>query len=162
MTVISGARCWGRSWRSRGAAIVAVLLALAGRATLGDRMGAVGSSWAVAATGRSEAREQRAAGSLRGRGPPATKAPVRSIPDGELTLRASMAPCEGGRRRSKGTRSLGLEPALPRRSIRHRRTAMHHLDPAVLTSPGVSAHIYVRVGYELGHLLRPAQTQSSP
>ena len=43
MTVLSGARRWGRSWQSRGAAIVAVLGALACSATLGDRMGAAGA-----------------------------------------------------------------------------------------------------------------------
>ena len=43
MTVLSGARRWGRSWQRRGAAIVAVLLALACSATLGDRMGAAGA-----------------------------------------------------------------------------------------------------------------------
>ena len=41
MTVLSGAHRWGRSWQSRGAAIVAVLVALACSATLGDRMGAL-------------------------------------------------------------------------------------------------------------------------
>ena len=100
MTVISGARRWGRSWQGRGAAIVAVLVALACSATLGDRMGAAGAvsdlwgpprprlvarweqagkSWMVAATGGSEAREQGVAGSPRGRAPPATKAPVRAV-----------------------------------------------------------------------------------
>ena len=44
MTVLSGARRWGRSWQSRGAAIVAVLGALACSATLGDRMGAARSA----------------------------------------------------------------------------------------------------------------------
>ena len=103
MTVQSGARRWGRSWQSRGAAIVAVLVALACSATLGDRMGAAGAvsdlwgpprprlvarweqagkSWLVAASGGSEARERGAAGSPRGRAPPATKAPVRAVPDG--------------------------------------------------------------------------------
>ena len=103
MTVLSGAHRWGRSWQSRGAAIVAVLGALACSATLGDRMGAAGAvsdlwgpprprlvarweqagkSWLVAASGGSEAREQGAAGSHRGRAPPATKAPVRAVPDG--------------------------------------------------------------------------------
>ena len=100
MTVISGARRWGRSWQGRGAAIVAVLVALACSATPGDRMGAAGAvsdlwgpprprlvarweqagkSWMVAATGGSEAREQGVAGSPRGRAPPATKAPVRAV-----------------------------------------------------------------------------------
>ena len=100
MTVLSGAHRWGRSWQSRGAAIVAVLGALACSATLGDRMGAAGAvsdlwgpprprlvarweqagkSWLVAASGGSEAREQDAAGSHRGREPPATKAPVRTV-----------------------------------------------------------------------------------
>ena len=101
MTVISGARRWGRSWQSRGAAIVAVLVALACSATLGDRMGGAvsdlwgpprprlvarweqaGKSWMVAATGGSEAREQGVAGSPRGRAPPATKAPVRAVSGG--------------------------------------------------------------------------------
>ena len=70
---------------------------------LGDRMGAAGAvsdlwgpprprlvarceqagkSWLVIASGGSEAREQGAAGSHRGRAPPATKAPVRTVPDG--------------------------------------------------------------------------------
>ncbi len=100
MTVLSGAHRWGRSWQSRGAAIVAVLVALACSATLGDRMGAAGAvsdlwgpprprlvarweqagkSWLVAASGGSEAREQGAVGSPRGRAPPATKAPVRAV-----------------------------------------------------------------------------------
>ena len=91
MTVIEQARCWRRSWKSRGAAIVAVL---ACSATLGDRMGAAGAvsdlwgpqrprlvarceqagkSWKVAPTGGSEAREQGGAGSHRGRGPPAKR-----------------------------------------------------------------------------------------
>ena len=103
MTVLSGAHRWGRSWQSRGAAIVAVLVALACSATLGDRMDAAsavsdlwgpprprlvarweqaGKSWLVAASGGSEARERGAAGSPRGRAPPATKAPVRAVPDG--------------------------------------------------------------------------------
>ena len=103
MTVLSGAHRWGRSWQSRGAAIVAVLGALACSATLGDRMGAAGAvsdlwgpprprlvarweqagkSWLVAASGGSEARERGAVGSPRGRAPPATKAPVRAVPDG--------------------------------------------------------------------------------
>ena len=43
MTVISGARRWGHSWQSRGAAIVAVLAALVCSATLGDRTGAAGA-----------------------------------------------------------------------------------------------------------------------
>ena len=97
MTVLAEASRWGRRWRSRGAAIVAVLRALAVSATLGDRMGAAGAvsdrwgpprprlvarweqtgkSWIVAASGRSEAREQGLGGGLRGRAPPATKAPV--------------------------------------------------------------------------------------
>ncbi len=95
MTVLWGARCWGRSWRSRGVAIMAVLLALAVSATLGERMGAAGAvsdlwgpprprlvarweqagqSWVVAASGRSAAREQGVVDHLRGRAPPATKA----------------------------------------------------------------------------------------
>ena len=103
MTVLTGARGWGRSWPSRAAAIVAVLAALAVSATLGDRMGAAGAvsdlwgpprprlvarweqagqSWMVAATGRSEAREPGVGGGLRGRAPPATKAPVRAVSDG--------------------------------------------------------------------------------
>ena len=40
MTVLAGAGSWERSWQSRGAAIVAVLVALAVSARLGDRMGA--------------------------------------------------------------------------------------------------------------------------
>ena len=43
MTVLAGAGSWERSWQSRGAAIVAVLVALAVTATLGDRMGAAGA-----------------------------------------------------------------------------------------------------------------------
>ena len=43
MTVLSGARRWGRSWQNRGATIVAVLVALACSAPLGDRMGAAGA-----------------------------------------------------------------------------------------------------------------------
>ena len=103
MTVISGARRWGRSWQSRGAAIMALLVALACSATLGDRMGAAGAvsdlwgpprprlvarweqtgkSWMVARAGSSEAREQGVAGSRRGRAPPATKAPVRAVSGG--------------------------------------------------------------------------------
>ena len=103
MTVISDAHRWGRSWQSRGAAIVAVLVALAVSATLRDRMGAAGAvshlwgpprprlvarweqagkSWIVAATGRSDAREQDLSGGLRGRAPPATKAPVRAVSGG--------------------------------------------------------------------------------
>ena len=103
MTVISEAQRWGRSWQRRGAAIVAVLAALAVSATLGDRMGAAGAvsdlwgpprprlvarweqagkSWIVAATGRSEAREQGLGGGLRERAPPATKAPVRALSGG--------------------------------------------------------------------------------
>ena len=103
MTVISETQRWGRSWQSRGAAIVAVLEALVCSATLGDRMGAAGAvsdlwgpprprlvarweqagkSWMVAATGRSEAREQGVGGNLRGRAPPATKAPDRAGPNG--------------------------------------------------------------------------------
>ena len=79
---------------------MAVLLALACSATLGDRMGAAGAvsdlwepprprlvarweqagkSWLVAASGGSEAREQGVAGSPRGRAPPATKAPVGAV-----------------------------------------------------------------------------------
>ena len=93
-------RAAGRSWQSRGAAIVAVLETLACSATLGDRMGAAGAvsdlwgpprprlvarweqtgkSWLVVRAGSSEAREQDAAGSHRGRAPPATKAPVGAV-----------------------------------------------------------------------------------
>ena len=100
MTVILSARRWGCSWQSRGAVIVAALLAVACSATLGDRMGAAGTvsdlwgpprprlvarweqagkSWMVAATGGSEAREQGVASNRRGRAPPATKAPVRAV-----------------------------------------------------------------------------------
>lgn len=103
MTVLSGARSWRRSWKKRGAAIVAVLVALVCSATLGDRMGAAGAvsdlwgpprprlvarweqagkSWKVTEIGRSEAREQGGAGSLGGRAPPATKAPVGALPNG--------------------------------------------------------------------------------
>lgn len=97
MTVIAAAQRRGRSWQRRGAAIVAVLEALVCSATLGDRMGAAGAvsdlwgpprprlvarweqtgkSWIVAATDRSEAREQGEADHLRGRAPPATTALV--------------------------------------------------------------------------------------
>ena len=114
MTVISGARRWGRSWQGRGAAIVAVLVALACSATLGDRMGAAGAvsdlwgparprlvarweqagkSWMVAATGGSEAREQGVAGNPRGRAPPATAAGIAYAND----LRPLVDP-EGGYR----------------------------------------------------------------
>ena len=85
---------------------MAVLVALACSATLGDRMGAAGAvsdlwgpprprlvarweqtgkSWLVAASGGSEAREQGVAGSHRGRAPPATKAPVRAVSGGAPT-----------------------------------------------------------------------------
>lgn len=105
MTVISQACRWRRSWKKRGAAVVAVLAALVCSATLGDRMGAAGAvsdlwgpprprlvarweqagkSWKVAETGGSEAREQGGAGSLGGRAPPATKAPVGALPDGAM------------------------------------------------------------------------------
>ena len=101
MTVRDGAARWARSWQSRGAAILAVLLALPCSATLGDRMGAAGAvsdlwgpprprlvarweqagkSWIVAPGGASEAREQGAAGTPRGRSPPATKTPPSSAP----------------------------------------------------------------------------------
>ena len=91
MTVLSGARTWARSWQSRGAAIVAVLEAVAVVATLGDRMGEAGAvsdlwgpprprlvarweqtgnSWKVLAIGGSRAREQGVVGALLGRGPP--------------------------------------------------------------------------------------------
>ena len=95
MTVLAEAQRWGRSWQRRGAAIMAVLLALAVSATLGDRMAAAGAvsdlwgpprprlvarweqtgkSWIVAAIDRSEAREQGVVAHPRGRAPPATKA----------------------------------------------------------------------------------------
>ncbi len=91
MTVLAEARRWRRGWKSRGAAIVAVLAALVSSATLGDRIGAAGAvsdlwgpprprlvarweqtgnSWRVLAIGRSRAREQGVGGALRGRGPP--------------------------------------------------------------------------------------------
>ena len=103
MTVLSGARNWARGWQSRGAAIVAVLEAVAVVATLGDRMGAAGAvsdvwgpprprlvarweqagkSWIVARAGRSEALQKEMAGNRRGRSPPATKAPVRGTSGG--------------------------------------------------------------------------------
>ena len=103
MTVLAGARSWERSWQSRGAAIMAVLAAVAVSATLGDRMAAAGAvsdlwgpprprlvarweqagkSWIVARAGRSEARKKEMAGSPRGRAPPATKAPVRAASGG--------------------------------------------------------------------------------
>ena len=80
-----------------------MLVALACSATLGDRMVPLvrsaisgghrargcwarweqtGKSWLVVRAGSFEAREQGAAGSPRGRAPPATKAPVRAVPDG--------------------------------------------------------------------------------
>ena len=101
MTVRDGAARWARSWQSRGAAILAVLLALPCSATLGDRMGAagavsdlwgpprprlvarweqVGESWIVAPGGASETRERGAAGTPRGRAPPTTKTPPSSAP----------------------------------------------------------------------------------
>ena len=97
MTVLAEARRWGRRWQSRGAAIVRVLLVLSVSATLGDRMGAAGAvsdlwgpprprlvarweqtgtSWIVVAIGSSAAPERGTVGHLRGRGPPATRAPV--------------------------------------------------------------------------------------
>ena len=103
MTVLAGAGSWERSWQSRGAAIVAVLVALAVSARLGDRIGAAGAvsdlwgpprprlvarweqagkSWIVARAGRSEALRKDMVGRLRGRAPPATKAPVRAASDG--------------------------------------------------------------------------------
>ena len=103
MTVVAGARSGERSWQSRGAAIVAVLVALAVSATLGDRMGAAGAvsdlwgpprprlvarweqagrSWMVVRGGRSEAWQPGVAGNRRGRAPPATKAPARAGSDG--------------------------------------------------------------------------------
>ena len=99
--VDDGAARWARSWQSRGAAILAVLLALPCSATLGDRMGAagavsdlwgpprprlvarweqVGESWIVAPGGASETRERGAAGTPRGRSPPTTKTPPSSAP----------------------------------------------------------------------------------
>ena len=104
-TALAGARSWERSWESRGAAIVAVLVARAVSARLGDRMGAAGAvsdlwgpsrprlvarweqagkTWIVARAGRSEALQKDMAGSLRGRAPPATKAPVRAASDGAM------------------------------------------------------------------------------
>ena len=97
MTVLSGAHRWGRSWQSRGAASRCW-----GRWPAARRGGPHGCRWcgqrsvgaaAPAAGGalgagrqelaggreRSEAREQGAAGSHRGRAPPATKAPVRTV-----------------------------------------------------------------------------------
>ena len=96
MTVRTGAQRWGRSWQSCGAAIMAVLLALACDATLPDRMAAagavsdrwgpprprlvarwetVGGSWIVAPRGRSPAPEPDVDGGRQERAPPATKAP---------------------------------------------------------------------------------------
>ena len=48
LTLIEGARRWGRSWRNRGAAILAVLSAIPSGASLLDRMlaaGAVSGLW---------------------------------------------------------------------------------------------------------------------
>ena len=98
MTVLSGARRWGRKLAEarssdRGGAGGGWRAAPG----WGDRMGAAGAvsdlwgpprprlvarweqSWLVAASGGSEAREQGVAGSHRGRAPPATKAPVRAV-----------------------------------------------------------------------------------
>ena len=96
MTVLAGAGSSERSWQSRGAAIVAVVVALAVNATLGDGMGAAGAvsdlwgpprprlvarweqagkSRIVARAGRSEGQQKDMAGRLRGRAPPATKRP---------------------------------------------------------------------------------------
>ncbi len=103
MTVRDGAARWGRSWQSRGAAIVAVLRAITAAATLGDRMAAAGAvsdlwgpprprlvarweqagkSWIVAPTEASAAREQGGAGSPRERAPPTTKLLDRGAPGG--------------------------------------------------------------------------------
>ena len=94
LTLIDGARRWGRSWRSRGAAILAVLSAIPIGASLLDRMLAAGAvsglwdshqrrrtpqrwdtrrgSWVIAPAADSELTEQRATEAARERGPPAT------------------------------------------------------------------------------------------
>ena len=84
MTVLAGARSWERSWRSRdrgGAGAVSDLWRPS-RPRLVARWEQAGKSWIVARAGRSEPLLKDMAGNLRGRAPPATKAPVRAASGG--------------------------------------------------------------------------------
>lgn len=93
MILLSGARRWGASWRDRGAAVLAVLVALPIQASLLDRLGAAGAlgglwtesqrwdaarrSWVVA---RSPGPEHSIADAPRSRAPPPTTLPGAARP----------------------------------------------------------------------------------
>ncbi len=93
MVLIAGARAWGRWWRTRGSAVTAVLHALAGGASLLDRLAAAGAvsdlwgpprprrvarweaagaSWVLAPARGSAAVEQHTGGVAHRRPPPHT------------------------------------------------------------------------------------------
>lgn len=91
MRLFRGARSWARSWKTRGAAVLAVLLAIPIQASLLDRMLAAGadsglwgqprrwdaarSTWVVAPSPASERSEHSATTAPRARGPPPTNSP---------------------------------------------------------------------------------------
>lgn len=95
MRLFTGARTWASSWKMRGAAIQAVLLAIPIQASLLDRMlaaGAVSGLWAMRHPQRwdadrgtwviapSERREHPGAAAPRGRSPPPTNLPDAAVP----------------------------------------------------------------------------------
>ena len=89
MTLIGGAGSWEKSWKLRGAAILAVLVALPNEVSLLDRLLAAGAAsdlwaqprrlearrmrWVGKRWPGSRSSEQRGAGGSGGRGPPPTK-----------------------------------------------------------------------------------------
>ena len=89
MTLIGGAGSWEKSWKLRGAAILAVLVALPNEVSLLDRLLAAGAAsdlwaqprrwearrmrWVAKRWPGSRSSEQRGAGRSGGRGPPPTK-----------------------------------------------------------------------------------------
>ena len=99
MKLLRGAGGWAKSWKSRGAAVLAVLVAIPIQASLHYRMlaaGAAGGLWAqprhwdadrgswltwpIAPCPASERSEQPVAAAPRARGPPPTKSPGAAAP----------------------------------------------------------------------------------
>lgn len=99
MKLLRGAGAWARSWKTRGAAVLAVLVAIPIQASLLYRMlaaGAAGGLWAqprywdadrgtwltwpIAPSPASGRSEHSATPVPRGRGPPPTKSPVAAAP----------------------------------------------------------------------------------
>lgn len=100
MKLFSGARAWAKGWKMRGAAILAVLLAIPIQASLLDRILAAGAviglwslrhpqrwdanreTWVVAPLPLSESSEHLGTATPRGRSPPPTNSPDAAVADG--------------------------------------------------------------------------------